>query len=148
MRSLIATRSLIAALLGALACLIGGAGLLFAQDNAPPTTPSRLLKSCQEVVNSADATSRKTIVIPGSGLRCWYYMSAVQDMSVLVDQEGGQRLLRICAPPDTTLMDYVRIFVHYARDQRGKQRNPAALAVTALNNAFPCPKERTVSAIK
>ncbi len=109
---------------------------LLVPSSAPATT-GRLLQSCQQVVGAADGASKRTLVIPAAGLRCWYYMSAIQDMSVLVDQDG-RRLLGVCAPPDTTLIDYVCVFVYYARNQKGTQRESAALAIEALGQAFPC----------
>jgi hypothetical protein len=65
-------------------------------------------------------------------------MAAIQNASVLVDN-GRNRLLGICAPPDATLMDHVRIFVQYAhRKQKDTPDNAAALAVIALSQAYPC----------
>jgi hypothetical protein len=128
-------RSVLAFSLGAVVCLLAG-------GNASATTLDELLRSCEAVVNAAGATAGDTIDIPPAGLRCWYYMSAIQNMSVVVDQ-GGERLLDVCAPPDTTLMDYVRIFVRYAhRNLKGLQGNAAAFAITRLSEAFPCDRKR------
>src|SRR5262245_39234180 len=59
-------------------------------------------------------------------------MSAIQNMSVL-ETPRGVRLLGICAPPQTTLMDYVRIFVAQARKRKPQGDNAAALAVSAAS---------------
>ncbi len=117
---------------------------LLAGGNAPAMTPGELLRSCEAVVNTAGAAAGDTIDIPPAGLRCWYYMAAIQNMSVVVDQ-GGERLLDICAPSDTTLMDYVRIFVRYARrNLKELQGNAAALAIAGLSEAFPCDRKRAL----
>ncbi len=89
-------------------------------------------------MKTAGGATEDTIDISPAGLRCWYYMSAIQNMSVVVDQTG-EHLLGICAPASTTLMDYVRIFVRYARlNGIQLQSNAAALAVAGLSKAFPC----------
>ena len=86
-----------------------------------------------EVNGGADRVQR-------NGLLCRNYV-AVQDLSVLVDQKSG-RLLGVCAPETTTLLDYIRTLVQYANRNpiTGKQ-NAGAFAIAALNEAFPCPDE-------
>lgn len=117
--------------LAAIACLVGPAP-------AATQTANELLQSCEAITNTARSTQANTIDIPRAGVPCWYYMSAIQNASVLVDN-GGNRLLGICAPPDATLMDHVRIFVQYARrNQKNSPDNAAALAVIALSQAYPC----------
>jgi hypothetical protein len=64
-------------------------------------------------------------------------MSAIQNMSVL-ETPRGVRLLGICAPPDTTLLDYVRIFVARAQKTKTQAENAAAFAVVVLSQSFPC----------
>lgn len=105
--------------------------------------PSDLLRSCEAVIAGGRTAGARGVDIPRRGLRCWYYMSAVQEMSVLVDQ-NGQPLLGICAPEKTTLLDYVRIFVRHVRQPGVKARqNAAAMAVEALGAAFPCGRRGT-----
>jgi Rap1a immunity proteins len=105
---------------------------------AAAQTATELLQSCEAITNTARSTQANTIDIPRAGVPCWYYMSAIQNASVLVDG-GGNRLLGICAPADATLMDHVRIFVQYARrNQKDSPDNAAALAVIALSQAYPC----------
>jgi Rap1a immunity proteins len=109
---------------------------------AAAAPPDELLQSCEAVITGAQDAKGDTIEIPSAGLHCWYYLSAVQNMSVLVDQHG-QKLLGICAPTKATLFNYVRIFVQYARHHSTEQQsNAAALAITALSKAFPCSSRR------
>ena len=119
-----------AVVLGAVACLV-------ALNTASSTTSDELLRSCQEIVSRVRPQRGGEVDIPQSGLTCWYYMSAIQNMSVL-ETPRGVRLLGICAPPETTLMDYVRVFVARG-SKRGRQSdNAAALAVVILSESFPC----------
>jgi len=111
---------------------------VFMPQPAVSAAPDELLTSCEAILQAAPGGGAHTIEIPHAGERCWYYLSAVQNMSVLVDQRG-QPLLGICAPPTTTLLNYVRIFVEYVRlHPNAGKGNAAALAVAAFNKAFPC----------
>jgi hypothetical protein len=121
----------------AFALLLGALVGLVAFDTATATSSSELLPSCLEIVNTARPVSGGDIDIPPSGLSCWHYMAAIQNASVLEDVRGV-RLLGICAPPETTLIDYIRIFVRYARKIKTQESNAAALAVVALSKTFPC----------
>jgi hypothetical protein len=117
-------------LLGAVACLV-------APNMANSTTSGELLRSCAEIISAIGANTDGELDIPQTGLSCWYYMSAIQNMSVL-EAPHGMRLLGICAPPETTLIDYVRVFVAQARKRKAQHDNAAALAVVILSEAFPC----------
>ena len=118
--------------------VLGAITYLFAAANAAAQTTDELVQSCQAVIKAAGPKSAETIDIPRAGIPCWYYMAAIQNASVLADNEG-RRLLGICAPPDATLLDHVRIFVQYARrNQKDAPDNAAALAVMALSEAYPC----------
>jgi hypothetical protein len=117
--------------------LLLGAFVGMSTEPATAISSGELLPSCLEIVNRARSVSQGDIDIPPSGLSCWHYMAAIQNASVLEDVRGV-RLLGICAPPETTLIDYIRIFVRYARKIKVQEGNAAALAVVALSKAFPC----------
>ena len=95
-----------------------------------------LLKSCVEIVSGVEHKTGE-VDIPQTGLTCWYYMSAIQNMSVL-ETPDGVRLLGVCAPPETTLMGYVHVFVAQARKRKAQSENAAAFAVAILSESFPC----------
>ena len=117
-------------LLGAVACIV-------ALNAASSTTSRELLRSCIEVVSKVIPKTDGEVDIPQTGLSCWYYMPAIQNMSV-IETPHGVRLLGICAPPETTLMDYVRVFVAQARKRKTQSDNAAAVAVVILSESFPC----------
>jgi hypothetical protein len=98
------------------------------------------LQSCRSIADTASPKDNQ-IEIPESGLPCWYYMSAVQNMSVLVD-ESGVRLLGLCPPANSTVLDFVKIYVQYARKKDAEDDNPAALALSGLAMAYPCRTDR------
>jgi hypothetical protein len=90
------------------------------------------------VLSSSRGSEARNVDISAAGLPCWYYMSAIQNISAIVDQ-NGEHLVGVCAPPATTLMQYVQTFVRYARKKRERlDSNAAALAITGLSEAYPC----------
>jgi hypothetical protein len=113
------------------------AACVLAPRHAGAITTSELLQSCQAVTANAVARAGAALDIPAAGLPCWYYMSAMQNMAVLVD-ESGTRFLGVCPPADSTVMDFVRIFVQYARQQKAAADNAAASVLPGLAQAFPC----------
>ena len=117
--------------------LLGALAWLVAPPVASSMTLGELLSSCADIVRRVEPKAGGEVDIPQTGLSCWYYMSAIQNMSVL-ETPRGERLLGICAPPETTLMDYVRVFVAQARKRKALSENAAASAVVILNDAFPC----------
>ncbi len=96
-----------------------------------------LADDCRTLVR-AKTGAGKQIRIPFTkkALVCWGYMQAIQDLSVLAD-EDGRRMMGACAPERTTLLKLIQAFVSYARSH--ELPDNAALAVTrALQEAFPC----------
>ncbi len=110
---------------------------LFARDGATALTSKELLHSCQTITKTIGARKQSAIDIPEAGMACWYYMSAVQNMSALVD-ESGVRLLGICPPSESTVLDFIRIFVQHSRGKPINIGNAAALVLPGLATTFPC----------
>ena len=108
-------------------------------ERAAAITRDELLRSCKAVTSSVDFSKRSSFDIPASGLPCWYYMSAVQNMSIIVDQ-NGEHALRICPPSSSSLADYVQAFVLHERQQKnaGDNDNPAPDVLMSLAKRFPC----------
>ena len=76
-----------------------------------------------------------TFDISPEGLPCWYYMSAVQSMSALVDS-NNERLLALCPPAESTTLDFVRAFLRSAeRKNEIDVNNPAVPVLQALTKA-------------
>jgi len=71
-------------------------------------------------------------------LTCWGYMQAMQDLSVLADQEGD-RIMGACPPEKMTTLLLIQLFGRYARAHPGELQGSAAVAVfRALQKAYPC----------
>src|SRR6266704_6497421 len=101
-----------------------------------------LADDCRTLVR-AKTGAGKQIRIPFTkkALVCWGYMQAMQDLSVLADEDGRRRM-EACPPRRTTLLQLIQAFVSYARSH--ELPDNAALAVTrAFQEAFPCGANRT-----
>src|SRR5262245_9557214 len=65
-------------------------------------------------------------------------MQAMQDLSVLANQEGD-RILGACPPEKMTTLALIQLFGRYARAHPGELQGNAAVAVfRALGKAYPC----------
>jgi Rap1a immunity proteins len=72
-------------------------------------------------------------------------MQAMQDVSVLVD-ENGHRLIGSCPPERITLLRLIRSFSAYARSHsENSQGNAAVAVIKAFEEAFPCHRETASS---
>jgi hypothetical protein len=105
---------------------------------AKALTVRDLVESCNAAEQSARSAPGDTIDISPEGLPCWYYMSAVQDMTALVDS-NNKRLLAFCPPAKSTTLDFVRAFLRSAeRKSETDVDNPAVPVLQALAKEFPC----------
>jgi hypothetical protein len=105
-----------------------------------------LASSCRSLEKGVKGTGRQ-IQIPNTkaSLLCWGYMQAMQDVSVLID-ENGHRIIGSCPPERTTLLRLIRSFSAYARSHSEKFQDNAAVAVIkAFQQAFPCQRETASS---
>jgi hypothetical protein len=96
-----------------------------------------LADDCRTLVQAKTGAGQQIrIPFTKKALVCWGYMQAMQDVSVLTD-EDGRRIMGACPPERTTLLELIQAFVSYARSH--ELPDNAALAVTrALQEAFPC----------
>jgi Rap1a immunity proteins len=99
---------------------------------------------CQSLNRGAKGAGRH-ISIPrtSEALTCWGYMQAMQDLSVLADEEG-HRIMGACPPEQTTTLQLIQSFVRYAHAHRIELQGNAVVAVfRALREAYPCRAGRT-----
>jgi Rap1a immunity proteins len=124
--------------LGAL--LAGSATALAAQTGRIDNARS-LEIACRPVDQKIQNSRRKTDVPLVSGMLCLGYMQAMQDLSVLTDEEG-RRALGSCPSTDITLRQLIQAFLTYARAHRDDlDENAAVGVIKAFRAAFPCPPE-------
>jgi Rap1a immunity proteins len=107
-----------------------------------PDPPSciRRAGTCQARRTGIGSAAGRHVYIPSTreALTCWGYMQAMQDLSVLAD-ENGHRIMEACPPEETTTLQLVRSFVRYARAHRRELPGNAVVAVfRALREDYPC----------
>lgn len=117
-----------------------GAGLFFYIPSASAQTADELASKCQWIRNAKledQAVSRPQDFDAGE---CWGYFRALQSYSRFV--KSGTPLLGICAPSESRLTQFIKIFVNYVElnPQRGHE-DAAIVALNALEKAFPCSAE-------
>jgi hypothetical protein len=118
------------------------ATVAFAWSAAAVENAHELAGYCQSLEHGAKGAGRH-IYIPSTreALTCWGYMQAMQDLSVLAD-ENGHRIMGACPPEQTTTLHLIRSFVRYARAHRSELPGNAVVAVfRALREAYPCRAE-------
>jgi hypothetical protein len=115
------------------------ATVAFAWRVAAVENVHELAGHCQSLDRAIKGAGRH-IYIPRTreALTCWGYMRAMQDLSVLAD-ENGRRIMGACPPEQTTTLQLLRSFARYARAHRGELPDNAVAAVfLALREAYPC----------
>jgi len=118
------------------------ATVAFAWSAAAVENAHELAGYCQSLERGAKGAGRQ-IYIPRTreALTCWGYMQAMQDLSVLSDEEG-HRIMGACPPEQTSTLQLIQSFVRYARAHRGELPGNAVVAVfRALREAYPCRAE-------
>jgi hypothetical protein len=118
------------------------ATVAFAWSAAAVENAHELAGYCQSLEGGAKGAGRQ-IYIPRTreALTCWGYMQAMQDLSVLSDEEG-HRIMGACPPEQTSTLQLIQSFVHYARAHRSELPGNAVVAVfRALREAYPCRAE-------
>jgi Rap1a immunity proteins len=118
------------------------AAVAFAWSAAAIENADELAGYCQSLERGAKGAGRH-IYIPSrrEALTCWGYMQAMQDLSVLAD-ENGHRIMGACPPEQTTTLQLIRSFIRYASAHRSELPGNAAVVVfRALRGAYPCHAE-------
>jgi Rap1a immunity proteins len=115
------------------------ATVILAWSAAAVENANELAGYCQSLERGTKRAGRE-IYIPRTreALTCWGYMQAMQDLSVLSD-EDGHRIMGACPPEQTSTLQLIQSFVRYARAHRSELPDNAVIAVfRALREAYPC----------
>ena len=123
--------------------------LLLDANPAPAQTTAEMMSNCQPLANALDKGNERMVIGASentfdSGI-CWGAFRSFQALGALAfkDETGARRkkpVLEFCAPPNSNLTQFVRIFDQYARQHPESQHeNYHIIALRALQSAFPCP---------
>src|SRR3954451_18332420 len=96
--------------------------------------------SCRQLAKASDAADAKlTIARNFDNGFCWGAFAALQGLSASRWPDSDKSILGFCAPPESTRIDFIRIFMRYAKAHPQEDDAPfAQVALEALANAFPC----------
>jgi|SRR5689334_21114444 hypothetical protein len=113
---------------------------LFTMSGVAVAEPAReMLSRCSQGFSSLPAHG-KVVSMPrtvSSGW-CWGAFEVLQRLIVYSD-EANQHLFRVCAPPESTRVEIIRIFLDYAkRHPKELDEEFTDMALTSLTEAFPC----------
>lgn len=102
---------------------------------------AQILTSCEILLRELKLNGER-VVFPEGGYPCWFYLLALQDVSVISPDGGKTRWLGACAPPETKLTTLIRVFTRYAEQNPAELNHPPVfIAMNAWQRAFPCPEQ-------
>jgi Ssp1 endopeptidase immunity protein Rap1a len=89
-------------------------------------TGNGLLQACEALEREARISGNNVALPPRPDVhKCWGYMGAVQDFSVMVLDE--KTVFNSCPGPKTTLTQLIRVFTNYARTHPEELHEKASL---------------------
>jgi hypothetical protein len=115
---------------------------LMAANPAPAQTAAEMLSSCETMAHARVDRSDQIHAAANfeSGV-CWGAFRTFQALSSLVIR-GKKPITEICAPPQASLTQFVKIFYQYTRQHpESEHEDYQIIAMRALQSAFPCPVE-------
>jgi hypothetical protein len=128
----------VGATLFAVAVLLASFTALRADDKF---SAGEMLASCQAILDSAktaknpDELEFENTFTSGT---CWGAFLGIQQF-IVMRVERGNTILKICAPPKTTLVQIIQIFDLFIQSNPKRQDEPfTKVAIAALRSAFPC----------
>jgi hypothetical protein len=122
-----------------LAIVLAAATVMGFHTRALSIGGAELLRSCEELLRDARQIEDK-LAVPAGGRMCFFYIEAVRDGVALNDAEG-RPLLRVCSPAQSSVMEFIWVFVQFARkNPLALDQSGAAITHAALTELFPCPR--------
>lgn len=116
--------------------------VLAAPSTSQAQSTQEMLSFCRAV--SASKTTSEGVALPRdfeSGV-CWGAFAAIQAVIVRA-RPGEQPFLLVCAPPKSTRLQLIAVFVRYSEDHPNRLHEDFMdVALDSLRQAFPCPRPR------
>lgn len=104
------------------------------------TSSGQMITMCEEILNAKRIENGQLLLKQNfSSGRCWGAFESLQDSTRIVFNEDKKAALLVCAPAESTLTQYIRVFVKYAEDNPQRLHEPFTfVALDALRASFPC----------
>jgi hypothetical protein len=113
----------------------------FAAMPAKAETAAEVRASCKDVLKVKAKQKDDYLNFPSNfetGF-CWGAFASLQQISGFFPENGKQSLLGCCPPPDSTRLQYIKIFAKYVDEHpEFGEEDFAAVAIQALQAAYPC----------
>ena len=124
-------------LISIIVTLIGLAATIALAVDADDTT-QQMLSNCRPIA-SAQLTGDRVVLSQTYAIgTCMGAFRMMQRVIVSIDDKN-RRIYSVCAPPDSTLTQLIKVFINYA--ERNPQRLHEDFSIVALDSlamAFPC----------
>ena len=122
-----------------------GVSIVIAYFPAKAETALEVKSSCKAVLRVRDSKA-DYLNLPrnfDAGF-CWGAFASLQEISSSFPEGETSSLLGCCPPPDSTRLQYIRIFSKYVDDHpEAGQEDFVTVAIQSLQLAFPCHNKRT-----
>ena len=117
--------------------------LAFAPVPANAITALEMASFCKPVAEAQHLSDGKVLLDPTFETgKCWGFITAIQQASVLQWTGDTQRALHLCLPPGSTVTQLALIFRKYVLEHPAEGHDLAFfVATSALREAFPCPPQ-------
>jgi hypothetical protein len=101
---------------------------------------NKLLRECEDALKAVGTTTTTAREF-GQGLYCIGFVHGLVDMNTVYDADGAATFF--CPPQEFTVGQGVRVVVKFLQDHPERlHKDEAILAVSALQQAFPCLSKR------
>lgn len=119
-----------------LACIALSTGTAHAQ------TALEMESKCRKLANTQTAEDGRIVMPPDrDSSECWAAFMTLQQLAVIA-YDNGRRYLNVCAPAESTRLQYIKLFTNYAsKHPEHLHRSFGLVALMALHEAFPCDRE-------
>lgn len=122
-------------------CLV--ASLPYSISAQDYTTAAQMLSNCRSISNSKVLSNRQLVFPRSLGFddgTCWGAFATLQRLSARsLRQQRTKTMTNACPPPESSLLQIVRVFVRYADlHPEAQHKRWEEVALDALWKAFPC----------
>ncbi|UPJ72982.1 Rap1a/Tai family immunity protein [Bradyrhizobium sp. 187] len=103
---------------------------------------NELQGSCEQFLRAYRPSGNQGFSLQASSpgvWECWGFITGLQQLTVVADEQHRGRLLGVCTPPESTGVQLVRVVVTYLqRHPENLHRSAGVMALAALQETFPC----------
>jgi hypothetical protein len=120
---------------------------------APAGAPARaevrsaldIYQACKSAVEAHNLPNGDVILATPNTAFCWGAFTVLRSVTSILTADGAGMALHVCAPNESTVTQYIRIFLKYVDDHPELAHNDFDfVALDALVKVFPCRNRASV----